>query len=52
MNHILHLLFDLKALIEIVVKEAGVSLSVVNEVLNRYNGSMHKRSYPPMVRSW
>jgi NAD+ synthase len=49
---VLHLLFDVKAPFGTIVKETNVNAKVIEDVLNRYNGSLHKRSYPPMVKNW
>jgi NAD+ synthase len=49
---VLHLLFDLNAPVDVITKEAGVDPSVVRKVLDMYEGSKHKRSYPYMVRTW
>jgi NAD+ synthase len=49
---ILHLLFDLHSPPDLVSKETGVDSKIIADVLDRYYRSSHKRSYPPMVRSW
>lgn len=43
-------LFDLKLTPQGVSKETKVSLEVINEVLDRFNRSKHKRVSPPMVK--
>ena len=42
-------IFDLKMTVEAVSKAVGVPVEVVREVINRFNRTMHKRSYPPRI---
>jgi len=30
----------------------GIDVAKLEEVIRLYNASAHKRTYPPMVRSW
>jgi len=45
-------LFDNKLPPREVSRLTGIPLKAVDEVLRRFNGSRHKRAFPPMVREW
>jgi len=48
---ILYAIFDLKMRDKEIASELSIPLEIVQEVQRRYNKSMHKRVYPPRLRS-
>lgn len=52
LDQVLSLLYDQNLGPVEVSKRSGVSLSVVDEVIQKNLKSRHKRSYPPMIESW
>ncbi len=49
---ILNGLFDSKLTPEQVAARTGVARRIVDEILDKNTTSLHKRTYPPMVRAW
>ncbi len=47
---ILYAMFDLRMRDKEIASELSVPLEIVQEVQRRYNKSLHKRAYPPMLR--
>ncbi|MCP8320524.1 MAG: NAD(+) synthase, partial [archaeon] len=48
---ILYAMFDIKMRDKEIASKLSVPLKIVQEVQRRYNESMHKRTYPPKLRS-
>jgi hypothetical protein len=45
-------LFDLKMPPKEASRVLGIDEEKLEEILRLYNASAHKRTYPPMIRSW
>ena len=45
-------LFDLKMRPKEAAVVLGIDVEKLEEIIRLYNVSAHKRTYPPMVRSW
>lgn len=52
LDRVERMLFDEKLSPQDVADKTKVNVHVVEEVLRRYEASVHKRTYPPMVREW
>ncbi len=52
LDSVLVCLFVLKMGPEETARELGIDLVKVREVLSRFQGSTHKRMYPPMIGGW
>jgi len=52
LDPVLKMVFDEKGSIEVVAEKTKVPIETVRDVVRRFQGSAHKRSYPFMVRQW
>lgn len=52
LDPLLYYLFEEKLSLDEAAKTAHVDHAIAEDVLNRHKRSAHKRTYPPMVKSW